>query len=153
MADRSAVEDLTKRRGYVGRGLDHGLLYRRVLHRLEERVRLGAGLHAGAQGLGLLFSGLDGVGRGSSRDDQHDRLHLIFEALGIRLLVTGLFLDGGSDVLFADLEASLYRPRIRLLQTMSAFRRDFSVSGRMPWVSRDFVSCSPVIRIRELIEV
>src|ERR1700676_120784 len=45
---------------------------------------------------------------------------------------------------------SLYRPRIRLLQTMSAFRRAFSVSGRMPWVSRDFVSCSPVIRIREL---
>jgi len=149
MADRSAVEDLTKRRGYVGRGLDHGLLYRRVLHRLEERVRLGAGLHTGAQGLGLLFSCFDGVGRRSSRDDQHDRLHLIFEALGIRLLVTGFFLD----VLFADLETLLVSAADQIAPNHVGLQARLQRVGSNALVSKDFVSCSPVIRIRELIEV
>ena len=45
------------------------------------------------------------------------------------------------------------RPRTRLVQTISALRRCFSVSARMPWLSSDFVSWSGVIRIRELIEV
>ena len=34
---------------------------------------------------------------------------------------------------------------------MSALMRALSVSGRMPWLSSDFVSWSGVIRIRELI--
>src|ERR1700690_3987935 len=56
MADRSAVEQFTKRRGYVGRGLGYGISYRGVLHRFEERIGLDAGLYASAQSLGLLFS-------------------------------------------------------------------------------------------------
>src|SRR5579872_171079 len=46
---------------------------------------------------------------------------------------------------------SLYRPRTRLLQTMSALIRALSVSGRMPWLSSDFVNCSVEMRIRPLI--
>ena len=94
MANRRVVEQLTKRRRYVGRGLGHGLLYCCVLHRLEECIRLGAGLYAGAQRLGFLFSCFDGVRCGPPRDDQHDRLHLVREALGVWLFVATFFLHG-----------------------------------------------------------
>ena len=46
---------------------------------------------------------------------------------------------------------SLKRPRTRLVQTISAFRRLFSVSGRTPWLSSDLVSWSGEIRMRALI--
>src|SRR5271169_1169849 len=105
MADRRAVEHLAKRGRDVGRGLGHDLAYRSVWHRLEERVRFGAGLYARAESLSLLFSGFDGLGRRPPRDDQHDRLHLVLEALGGLFFVAALLLDDGSDVLFADLEA------------------------------------------------
>src|SRR5258707_15861965 len=106
MADRSLVEHFAKNRGNVGRGPDDGFAYRGILHGLEESVGFIAGLHAAAQGFGLLLPRLDRSGRGSAREDQDDRLHLVFKGLGLLLLVAA-DLDGGGYVLLADLQALL----------------------------------------------
>ena len=108
MADRRLVEHVAENGRKVGGGLDHGVPYRGILHGFEKRIRLIAGLHARAQRFGLLAADFRGRGRRAARHDQHDRPHLIFEAFGLRLvLVIGIDLDGGGDVLFADLQALL----------------------------------------------
>ena len=95
-----------------------------------------------AQGLGLLLSCFDGIGRRSARHDQHDRLHLVFETLGVGfLLVATFFLDvfgrrpfrrpGGFPC--SGRGPGWSRPCRPSCAT-------FSVSGRMPWLSSDFVS-------------
>src|SRR5277367_5248363 len=73
----------------------------------EQVTGLVAALDAGAQGFGLLLSRLGDGRRGSLLDDQYDRAHLIFEALGLRLGAVAFGLDGGCNFLLADLETLL----------------------------------------------
>src|SRR6185437_13948005 len=107
VADRGIVEQLAQVRRNVGGGPDHHFADRGIRHRLEILVGLLAGFHAAAQGLGILLPQLDRAWRGPVRHDQHDRLHPVFERVGLLRIVAAFGLDLLRDVLLADLQAFL----------------------------------------------
>jgi hypothetical protein len=123
---------------YVGRGLGHGFAYRGILHRLEEHVRLVAGLYPAAQGFGFLASRLDSGGA-----DPRGTIRTIGCILYSKLWVSGLSSPGSClglllHVLFADLQAFLESTADQIAPNHVGLHALFSVSGRMPWAFQRF---------------
>src|SRR6516165_10213549 len=107
VTDRGIIEHLPQIRRQIGGGLDHGFADRSIGQRLEISVRLIAALYAVAQAFGLLLPQLERARRGTVRNDQHNRLHPVFESVGLllRLAAFGLYLF--RHIPLADLEALL----------------------------------------------
>ena len=142
MTDRSLVEQFAKRGRYVGGGLGHGFAYRGILHRLEYAIGLVAALHAVAQGFGFLAPFLDDAAARSRAGRPERSAASCIRSCRYSTCRSPSPVCPGGGVRPLSRRPAGFPCIVRGPGWTRPCRPScaaFSVSGRMPWLSSDFV--------------